>query len=425
MGHTIIILMTVLLLGQQADNIAVHLEKGREFLAAKKYREAIVEFEKTLKEDPTNCSALYNLERIYGKCLRDEKRRQYYWRRYKAASHVSLAEVAVADDDLREAVSQYKKALEVLPESGHLHEQLGALYKSIGMEAEAVKEYREAAALEPRNLQLQLALWKSLSKNGNEQEAGEFLDRALAIRPGDERLRRKALAFYEKIGRNDKALEQVKALSEGGAASAKEHCRLGALYLKEGRLDEAEREIRRGHSEKTRNDCFRAARELGKAYEERGNPDKAVEVYREMLKGGYRRPVVFNSLSLTYRKKGKLDAAIGVAEEAVSAFPDSAPLHNNLATLYALRTDYGQAVAEYQKAIEIKPDLAGAYLDMGIIYKDYLQDRGKATGAFRRYVELKPDGKMNPEVAELLGLPEGKAPEDILQEKESGVSPEK
>jgi Tfp pilus assembly protein PilF len=61
-----------------------------------------------------------------------------------------------------------------------------------------------------------------------------------------------------------------------------------------------------------------------------------------------------------------------------------------------------RAVAEYRKALEIDPGLAEAYLDIGIIFKDYLKDNGKAAEAFRRYVELKPEGKDLPEVAELL-----------------------
>ncbi len=105
------------------------------------------------------------------------------------------------------------------------------------------------------------------------------------------------------------------------------------------------------------------------------------------------------------QRQEKLDAAVEAAEDGVRAYPGYAALHNNLATLLALRMDYTGAVEEYRKAVGLDPRLAEAWLDMGLIYFDYLKDRPAAVDAFTRYIALRPDGKTIPEVALALGLP--------------------
>ncbi len=267
---SVYILLTIFLLGQQVDEVDDLLVKGRDYLAAQKYEEAVKVFEDVLKLDPINGTAFFNLGLIYGSHLSDENLRDYYWNRYKAASYISVGDAAVDTGDLDEAAVQYKKALEFLPDSGRLRERLA------------------------------------------------------------------------------KIRQRIAALPKA---------------------------------------------------------DSVPKV------AGYDSPATCNSLILAHQQKGEIDKAIEVAEKGIALFPYSAPLHNNLATLHALRGDYKKAIAEYQKALEIKPDLAGAYLDMGIIYKEYLGGNDRAVEAFRSYVRLRPEGKKFPEVAELLG-PEQSVPKD-------------
>ncbi|MCX6357527.1 MAG: tetratricopeptide repeat protein [Candidatus Aureabacteria bacterium] len=175
------------------------------------------------------------------------------------------------------------------------------------------------------------------------------------------------------------------------------------MYLKEGKLDDALRELSKGFGPPTRERSLRAARALTEAYLKRGERDKSVALCNAILGTGAAAVEEYNSLAVAYQQMGKLDAAAGVAEKGVAAFPASAELHNNLATIYALRTEYARAAQEYQRAVELKPGLAEAYLDMGIIYNEYLKRPEKAAEAFRSYVVLKPEGKKRPDIAELLG----------------------
>jgi pentatricopeptide repeat protein len=392
--QTVVILLALALCGGTESSSPGHLDKGKALLSAKKYKEAAAEFEQVLKTDPMNTAALFNLGDIYANYLRDAKLRDRYWNRYKAASLISLGDVASEGREYQEAIARYHDAMKLMPGYGGLHERLGATYLLMGKRMEALKEYMAAADLDRDNAQLQLDVARHLAEHGYMTRAAVYADRAVAARPGDAELERKARAVLLGRGAATPTPETV---------SAEEHCARGERALKEGRLGEAAREIGNGMSRATRERSARLGRQLAEAFARNGSTDEAIAVYGELLSSGVRDADVYNSLAILQQETGKLDDAVVTMRESVYLYPGVAELHNNLGALYALKGEHDRAVSEYGKAVEIKPDLAEAYLDIGIIYKDYLKNRKKAIEAFRRYVALMPEGKNVPEVAELLG----------------------
>jgi len=403
------VLLAVVMCGGPESPPADHVEKGRTFLSAGKYREAAAEFEEALKTDPLNTRALFSLGDIYANYLKDAKLRDKYWKQYKAASLISLGDVASAGGDFTEAAAHYHDALKLMPDYGKLHERLGAVLRRMGNEAEALTEYRAAADLEKENIQLQLGIARYLAEHGDRSGATVYAERAVSARPNDAALRKAAVAVLAEIGKREGTAVMPVAARKPAAVSAEEHCARGERALQEGRLGEAAREIRQGISGPTREQCARSARRLAEAFARKGSMDEAVAVYRALLSAGVRSADIYNSLAILYQEMGKLDDAVGTAREGAALYPGVTALHNNLGTLYALRAEYDRAISEYRRAVELKPDLAEAYLDMGIIYKDYLKNKEKAVEAFRSYTALKPEGKNVPEVAELLGGGKGEA----------------
>lgn len=72
------------------------------------------------------------------------------------------------------------------------------------------------------------------------------------------------------------------------------------------------------------------------------------------------------------------------------AVEENATLHYNLSVLYAQTKDYQKAIAELEKVIEIKPNDGAAYYNMGVIYGEYLNNRKKSIGYFKKYLSLSP-----------------------------------
>jgi tetratricopeptide (TPR) repeat protein len=406
------------------------IAKGIRLLSEKHYRESAAAFKEQLAKDPLNGTALFNLGYLYGTFLGDEKLRDEYWNAYKASSHVSLGDIALDGGNVEEAAAHYRDAMDFIPDNPKLHERLGTLCLRMGQGQEALAEYKKAAELDPGNLELQTALARYLWQNGERGDAVACIERAVSARPDDIPLLRKALDLFRISGEKERTAEALHALSRSGAATPEEHCELGESYLEKGMLNEAAAEIRSGFSPQTKKSCVTAALALAAAYEKGDETQNAAEVYRALCASGAAPPEAYNALVLLAHRAGKIDAATAAAEKGVAAFPDSAELHNNLATLYALRNEYEKAVAEYRTTVKLKPGLAEAWLDMGIICKDYLKKPDDARAAFVKYAALRPEGATLPEVADILNAapesaatPGTPAPGGESAEEDKGARP--
>ena len=77
-------------------------------------------------------------------------------------------------------------------------------------------------------------------------------------------------------------------------------------------------------------------------------------------------------------------------EKSAKLHTETATLHYNLSVLYAQNREYQKAVAELDKVLELKPNDGEAYYNLGVIHGEYLNDRKKALGYFKKYLELSP-----------------------------------
>jgi cytochrome c-type biogenesis protein CcmH/NrfG len=93
--------------------------------------------------------------------------------------------------------------------------------------------------------------------------------------------------------------------------------------------------------------------ELGNAYFDIGQHQKAIEAYRKSLQGNPRNPDVITDMGISYRK-------LGQPEEAVKAF---------------------------KNALEIDPAHMMALFNMGIVYRDDLKKPADALAAWETFLE--------------------------------------
>jgi tetratricopeptide (TPR) repeat protein len=127
---------------------------------------------------------------------------------------------------------------------------------------------------------------------------------------------------------------------------APSHNNIGAIYLSQGSLPEAEKH-------------FRDAARL--------EPDYAA---------------VRNNLGYVLLEQGKLDEAMTELNKAVNLEPDYADAHNNLGRAIIRQGNKAQAVAEFAQALRIDPNHAGANYNMGVA----LWSDGKAPAAIEHYL---------------------------------------
>jgi len=86
------------------------------------------------------------------------------------------------------------------------------------------------------------------------------------------------------------------------------------------------------------------------------------------------------------------DRAIDRYRAAASAGVESADMFTDLGTMQFRSGQPTEALASYGRALEIAPDHANAWLNIGVVRAQATGDAEGAVQAWRRYLELAPDG---------------------------------
>ena len=200
---------------------------------------------------------------------------------------------------------------------------------------------------------------------------------------------------------------QILSLNSGNEAfAAKNYDQAVALYANSQRIARSVGQV----------DSL-AAWNSALAYEEKGDPAKAIESYRECLAMGYKKEELYRSMAAQYRKMKDLDGAIAAVREGRAAYPNSkdliqdelsflleagresevepvviaalekdpcnAVLHSIQGSIYDQRGNpkegtppadaaewLDKAEASYKKAVECDPTFFDAYFNIGALYNN-------------------------------------------------------
>jgi tetratricopeptide (TPR) repeat protein len=87
------------------------------------------------------------------------------------------------------------------------------------------------------------------------------------------------------------------------------------------------------------------------------------------------------NLGLALQALGEPDGAIEQYREAVRIRPDYAAAHNNLGSLYESRGEQEEALEHFRRALDAEPDYAQAHYNAGNV----LQERGESVAAIEHY----------------------------------------
>lgn len=177
---------------------------------------------------------------------------------------------------------------------------------------------------------------------------------------------------------------------------------LGVIYMEEGMLDEAERELRAAIRLKP--DHERAYNNLGMVFVQRGRPAEAEEAFKAALALRPDNAKAHNNLGVIYVRQGRLKEAELEFRTAVALKPGEADSHNNLGGIYLAQDRLAEAEQEFRRAIELRPDLARAHYNLGLLY-ERLGRRTDALLEFRKTLELDPGHEKAR--LKLIGSPQG------------------
>jgi len=132
------------------------------------------------------------------------------------------------------------------------------------------------------------------------------------------------------------------------------HQNLGLYYESEGRLEDAERELRAALL--LAPDNFELHNNLGVVYKKRGAYEPAAQEYRTVLELAPGDVMARYNLGNLYLEQGRTTDAVREYEITVGLIPDYDEAHNNLGIAYQRAGRTAEAVREFDRALQLNPN---------------------------------------------------------------------
>jgi tetratricopeptide (TPR) repeat protein len=99
------------------------------------------------------------------------------------------------------------------------------------------------------------------------------------------------------------------------------------------------------------------------------------------------RAIAYNNLGAAYREKGEQDRAVADYGRALELNPKYASAYNNRGVAYRDKGEYDRAVADYGRALELNPNDDDVYYNRGLAYRDK-GEYDRAIADYSRAVQL-------------------------------------
>ena len=141
-------------------------------------------------------------------------------------------------------------------------------------------------------------------------------------------------------------------------------------------------------------DSWMAHDNLGNILMQEGQPDEAIEQYRDALRIRPDSAKTASNLGVALLKKDRVVEAIASFKSAIAARPDYAQAYNNLANALLKQRRVGEAVTCYRQAMKIDPTYADARTNLA----DVLFETGhtfEAISQYRQALQLQPESPGN------------------------------
>lgn len=327
-----------------------------------------------------------------------------------ASSFLDQAEPLLAKGDYSAAEPILRKATSKDPKSYAAWYDLGYAEQELGRTAEAISDYKRSVELDPKVFETNLNLGVALASSGERDEAAKYLKAATQLQPLNQPEKSKEHAWVA-LGKLELSsdppaaehafLEAAKLLPQ----DPEPHLQLGGMYETANKLDEAKRQYQ---------ETLTNASNESRAQALRGLVNIAIssQQYREAESNVRQYLAVAPSDSQAHLLLGRLLVAQGNKEEALGQLnavgdlndraslqekadllsqlhrdTEALPIYKQLVDQNAndarLRYDYGVALMHQRQfapaqeqllaAVKLNPNMANAYGDLAIVASENQQ----------------------------------------------------
>ena len=199
-----------------------------------------------LKVEPTDTGLLYTAFRLYSDLTDESILTMAMTAPDSAHMHQMMARVLVREGDSAAAIKNYREAIRIDPKISALHFELAQLLwatDTVDGQKEAVAEYKTALELNPLDEKSESELGRIAAQNGDTKEALTDYTRALELQPDDPVALTGMAGVLISQQQQAKALPMLERAVQLDPTSASAHFRLSTLYRNTGRTEDAKREL--------------------------------------------------------------------------------------------------------------------------------------------------------------------------------------
>lgn len=221
----------------------------------------------------------------------------------------------------------------------------------------------------------------------------------------------KTTIFVSQIEKNPKVVLKLKKIEVATAEALKKEGTLDILdqattLYEQRKYDEALSIL---NELLTKNpDVYQIKILMGDCHREKGEVDKAIELYTEAVQKSQNdeqaKEITAKTLAALgdcYLKKGDIEKAQSYFKQSIETYPDNETLAYNVGEIYFSNQKPDEAIHYFQLATQINPKSPLPYYKLGLVYL-HKADFKKAEETLSKFLELQPEGEHSQEVRNLL-----------------------
>ncbi|MBB27506.1 MAG: hypothetical protein CME25_01210 [Gemmatimonadetes bacterium] len=312
--------------------------------------------------------------------------------------HYIKTVIAFIRRDYPEVVDKARRALSQGPFDHQVFVMLGDGLLNLGNYNESRRVFEKGLRYHPNFSNTYSNLGLVHDRLEENEEALQYYKKAVAIAPAHH------IAFYN-LGTLYQRLEQFDEAIAAYRLGFRNHhtqpyVNLGVIYHQQGMLDSvisvSKQALFPGY------ESFEAYLNLGRAYTDRKEYDKAIEAYNNFLrmyKGGNRDFIqaaknelagAYSGLGVQAETRRNTDRALELYQIALKMQPDLSLHWFNLGNGYRQKSAWNEAVHAYHQALDRDSSNVNIYNNLGMTYND-LGEHREAMATFMKGLGLKPD----------------------------------
>ncbi len=283
--------------------------------------------------------------------------------------HATVAEAGEGDVDgfvIKPFTAQLiQEKIKEIMESRHtpspvkIHLDLGLVYLKSRQYEQALSEFRKALDINQNSPRVLLAIGRVKEQKGDLEEAEKLYLQAVKLSPQFLKAHDALAGLYEVRNDLKSVAEHLKLAAAISPRNADRQIKLGQALIKTDQKHEA-REVLNMVMKIAKDSYAKVARQVGDAFLEAGMMAEAQDVLMEGLSFYPKDLHLYNRLGIAYRKQKKFREAMKNYEQAIEIDPENENLFYNLGRASYEAGDWDKSAEAMNRALQLYPDFEEA-----------------------------------------------------------------